>query len=325
MKPSKFWESTKYYSIGVYKYADEDHCFLLAAGIAFNVLYCIIPLSLVAFYFFSLLVTHHNAAEYIVNYIISSVPVAVSAADAHNWLRTEVVKAAHKGIIAGIVGFVTLFWLASALFSTLRTSLNAIHNMVSKKSVVLEKLLDFFLMVIVLVLLLLSTFLSPIANLLQHVGSNFLPAWLVAILDTAVPRIIAVVTSIILYVILFRMLPHERLSNKVIFVSAATTVVLTETMRFLFSYYMGHISSIGALYGTYAFLVGISLWIYYASIAFLVGAEVGWLYKERHESRTDAQALKRTAETTQNPFEDTTHHEGHPKTNPTKPARTIPT
>ena len=37
-------------------------------------------------------------------------------------------------------------------------------------------------------------------------------------------------------------------------------VVLTEAMRFLFSYYMSHVSSIGALYGTYAFLVGIAWW-----------------------------------------------------------------
>jgi uncharacterized BrkB/YihY/UPF0761 family membrane protein len=45
-----------------------------------------------------------------------------------------------------------------------------------------------------------------------------------------------------------------------------------------------HISSVGTLYGTYAFLIGISLWVYYASLAFLIGAEVGWLYKERHET-----------------------------------------
>jgi uncharacterized BrkB/YihY/UPF0761 family membrane protein len=79
------------------------------------------------------------------------------------------------------------------------------------------------------------------------------------------------------------MLPHERLSRKVIFISAATTVILTEAMRGLFVYYMSHVSSIGTLYGTYAFVIGISLWVYYASLAFLIGAEVGWLYNERNE------------------------------------------
>ena len=317
MKRDQLWDSIKYYAKGLYIHVDEDHCFLLGAGIAFNVLYCIIPLSLVAFYFFSILLTHRSAAEYIVNYIVSSVPIAVSAQDAHSWLRTEVVKMAHKGFIAGIVGFVTLFWLASALFSTLRTSLNAIHNMTSKQSVVIEKLLDFLLTVVVLLLLLLSTFLSPIANLLQHLGTDILPHWLSGIVNTAIPRVISLLTSVALYYILFRMLPHERLSNNVIWVSVSTTVILTEAMRFLFSYYMSHVSSIGALYGTYAFLVGISLWIYYASVAFLVGAEVGWLYKEKHEP-TEHHPLT--------PFEslvDSHVSEEHHKANPTNPATAV--
>jgi uncharacterized BrkB/YihY/UPF0761 family membrane protein len=35
-------------------------------------------------------------------------------------------------------------------------------------------------------------------------------------------------------------------------------------------------------------LVGTSLWVYYASAAFLIGAEVGWLYKERNEVQSVA-------------------------------------
>lgn len=283
MKETAIWKWIKYYVIGVFRNAEDDHCFLLAAGIAFNVLYCSIPLSLVAFYFFSVALTHHNAADSIVNYVTTALPVSVSGPTLHNWLHSEVTKIGHKGAIAGIVGFVSLFWIASALFSTLRTSVNAVHHMSSKKNVVFQKLLDFFLMALVLVLLFVSTFLSPVVSLLQRLGTDVLPVWLAGAVGSAIPRLIALGTSIALYLILFRMLPHDRLSNKVIFISAATTVVLTEAMRFPFVYYMTHISSIGTLYGTYAFLVGVSLWIYYASVAFLIGAEAGWLYKEKHE------------------------------------------
>jgi membrane protein len=280
---SKVWNSIKYYSVGIYNYADEDHCFLLSAGIAFNVLYCILPLSLVIFYFFSATLTSDKAISYVVQYVTSSFPIPVYEEDVRAWLSRETLKAAGTSSIAGIVGGISLFWLASILFSTLRTSLNAVFNMIPKRNVLYQKLLDFILMLIVLVLLLSSTFLSPLLDLLSRLGSEVLPLWLWNLLDTAVPRIVSISLSVLLYVILFRMLPHERLSNKVIFISAATTVVLTEAMGTLFSYYMTHISSIGSLYGTYAFLVGISLWVYYASLAFLIGAEVGWLYKERNE------------------------------------------
>jgi membrane protein len=199
------------------------------------------------------------------------------------WLARELGAASRSGAIAGIVGAVSLFWLASVLFSSLRTSLNAVLNLPAKSNAIIQKLLDFLLMIVVLVLLLASTFLSPIVTLLERLGTQYLPLWLANLLDTAIPRVVAISITVILYLVLFRMLPNERLSRPVLLVSAMTTVILTEAMRLLFVYYMTHISSIGTLYGTYAFLIGISLWIYYASLAFLIGAEVGWLYKERHE------------------------------------------
>jgi len=321
---SKIWNSIKYYSVGIYNYADEDHCFLLSAGIAFNVLYCILPLSLVIFYFFSATLTSDKAVSYVVQYITSSFPIPVYEEDVRAWLSRETVKVAGTSSIAGIVGGISLFWLASILFSTLRTSLNAVFNMIPKRNVIYQKLLDFILMLIVLVLLLSSTFLSPVLDLLSRLGSEVLPAWLWNLLDTAIPRIVSIGLSVLLYVILFRMLPHERLSKKVILISAATTVILTEAMGTLFSYYMTHISSIGSLYGTYAFLVGISLWVYYASLAFLIGAEVGWLYKERHEIVVAPVIVEAAKAVLQNPGEAAVDKEileafEQSKLNPAKP------
>jgi membrane protein len=270
----------------LYNKTDEDHCFLFSAGIAFNVLYSIVPLSLVIFYVFSASLTSDKAISSVVGYITESFPVPVYSDDLRVWLTAEIPKAGHAGIIAGIVGGITLFWLASTLFSTLRTSINAVFGMSTKRSVIYQKLLDFLLMIAVLVLLLVTTFLSPVVSVLQHLGTEVLPGWLSFVLDTTIPRLVSLVVSIVLYLLLFYLLPHESLSRKVLVVSAATTVVLTETMRLLFTYYMKHLSSIGTLYGAYAFLIGISLWVYYASFALLIGAEIGKLYKERNEPAT---------------------------------------
>ncbi len=284
MKDSRIWNSISYYAKGLYNYVDEDHCFLLAAGIAFNVLYCILPLSLVGFYFFSATLTSERAVTQVVTYITTSFPVPVYEEDVRSWLTTQLTKMGHQSNMAGLIGGIALFWLASVLFSTLRTSLNAVLNMPAKSNVILQKLRDFVLMIVILLLLLASTFLSPVVDLLQHLGTQVLPGWLAYVLDSTVPRIVSIAISILLYVLLFRMLPNQRLSWKVIFVAAGTSVLLTEAMKLLFVYYMKHLSSIGTLYGAYAFLVGISLWVYYASTAFLIGAEVGWLYQERHET-----------------------------------------
>jgi membrane protein len=282
-RKQRAWDSIKYYAVGLYNYVDEDHCFFLAAGIAFNVLYCILPLSLVIFYLFSAALTSEAAINYIFKVLSDSFPIPFYQEALKGWIAKQIASIASNSHIAGIIGGVSLVWLAMILFSTLRTSLNAVLNIKTKRSYFWLKLRDLILMVVVLVLLLSSTFLEPLWSVLQRLGSRILPAWLDAMVGTAIPYFVSLGTSILLYTLLFRMLPHERLSRKVVLISATTTVVLTEAMRQLFLYYMSHISSIGALYGTYAFLVGTSLWVYYASAAFLIGAEVGWLYKERNE------------------------------------------
>ena len=322
------WNSIKYYAAGVYNYTDEDHCFLLAAGIAFNVLYCVLPLSLVVFYFFSAALTSEKAIASVVNYITQSFPLPVYEGDVRTWLTKELATIGHESNLAGLIGGITLFWLGSILFSTLRTSLNAVFNMVPKSNMIYQKLLDFLLMIVILVLLLFSTLLSPIVNLLQHLGTQILPAWLAYILNTTIPRFVSLAISIALYVILFRMLPHERLSRKAILVSAATTVVLTEAMRLLFGYYMSNISSIGTLYGAYAFVIGVSLWVYYASLAFLIGAEVGWLYKERNEISIALPLTEQEKELAKNPGSaaieaSLIEHYERVKHNPARPAGEI--
>ena len=313
-----------YFAKGLFRYIEEDHCFLLAAGIAFNVLYCILPLSLVIFYFFSATLASATAVTDVVNYLTTSLPLPLYQNELRGWLTKELTTIGQAGGTAGIIGAVALFWLASILFSTLRTSLNAILNMPPHTNAIIQKLRDFFLMIVVLVLLLGSTFLSPLASVVLRLGAQVLPGWVADLLNSALPRVISLALSLLLYLLLFWMLPHRRLSWRTIAISTATTVLLTEGMKVAFSYYLRHMSTIGTLYGTYAFLVGISLWVYYASLAFLIGGEVGWLYRERFEM---AVAGTHTPETDRlndpgmsvlQPATMTAYEEA--KHNPTKPA-----
>jgi membrane protein len=281
---STVWHSIKYYAVGLWHYADDDHCFLLAAGIAFNVLYCLIPLTLVAFYIFSIALSNEEqASRTVLNYISQTLPLPYYREALVQWLSIKLVAVKHTGPIAGLVGGITLAWLASIVFSTLRTSLNAIYGFRTKSNYFKQKLLDIVLMVVVIVLLLGTTLLTPFISLFHQLGSSWLPDSISNFSDSVVPFFVSLGLSALLYIILFRMLPHERLSRNAVFVSAATAVILTELMKYAFSFYMQKLSSVGALYGSFAFIVGISLWIYYVSVVFTIAAEVGWLYRERHE------------------------------------------
>jgi membrane protein len=64
-------------------------------------------------------------------------------------------------------------------------------------------------------------------------------------------------------------------------VSAIAATFFWEIARQLFGYYITNVATLNRIYGTYALLVIVAFWIYYSSILFLVGAEIGQLYRER--------------------------------------------
>jgi membrane protein len=67
-------------------------------------------------------------------------------------------------------------------------------------------------------------------------------------------------------------------------VSAFWAALLWEAAKQLFGYYLYHFSSFGKIYGTYALVVVVAFWIYFSSVVFIVGAEIGKLFQERLES-----------------------------------------
>jgi membrane protein len=285
----RFLSAAKYYLIGVWKRIDEDHCFLHASGIAYNVFLSIIPLSLLLLEAVSTFVQRSvQGPKIVVNWITQSIPDAayqnyepkINAA-----LQTLLNTLSHSSHWAGIVGGLTLMWLGSALFSTLRTTMNHIFRLKARSNGILLKLLDFLMMIVVIILFLILPLIWPVVKYVIVHGGSLFPGPLASLMKTGLPFVISLTISIIMYYMLYRILPYQRLPNKVIAVSALTTVALIEVVKIGFSIYMQHASSIGTLYGAYAFLIGIALWIYYVSIVFTLGAEVGWLYWMRHEAQ----------------------------------------
>src|SRR5204863_1911538 len=86
----RFWDATKYYFAGLYNHMDDDHCFLLSAGIAFNVLYCIIPLSLLIYDVFSFILrSNEKATIIIVQYLSTSIPIPEYRSLVERWLNKK--------------------------------------------------------------------------------------------------------------------------------------------------------------------------------------------------------------------------------------------
>ncbi len=283
-----FKDSVRYYSLGLYNSLDDDHCFLFASGIAYNVILCIIPLSLILFQAFSIFLQNDETARTIViGYLQQSFPVGGYDKVITEWVQHQLVSVADLAFIPSVIALLVLLWLSSALFSSLRTSLNAIFHMKSTKHMAVLKLYDIGMIVLLTFFLLISFLVLPLFGALRQLGNKYLPYELSEFLGSTLAYVVPLSFIAFVFLILFKIIPNEKLPWRVAFVSTLVTVGLLEVSRVLFAWYLSSISSIGALYGAYAFLVAIALWAFYGSLVFLIGAEVGKLYNERIKEKKE--------------------------------------
>jgi membrane protein len=80
-------------------------------------------------------------------------------------------------------------------------------------------------------------------------------------------------TMIILFFLLYSILPAKKMPFLPVLISSIITSTLLLTGALLLTYYMSH-SSIGEIYGVAASLLILLFWVYYSANVFLLGAEL---------------------------------------------------
>jgi membrane protein len=264
---------------------DADHCFIFASGIAFNVLLCIIPLSLILFQIFSFILQNNDSAKFaVLEYIQSSLPIEGYGPALRDWVQNQFAYVSNVSYIPGIIALIVLLWLGSALFSSLRSTVNGIFKFSTHHNMAVLKIKDIGMILVISFFLLLTILFSPILTGLQKVSNEYLPAFLSSLIHSSLSYLVPIALSIVLFLYLFHSLPHQRIPWRVSILSTLITAGLIEGMKYLFIFYLDKISNIGAVYGAYAFFVAIALWAYYVALVFTFGAEIGKLYKDRAEA-----------------------------------------
>src|SRR5947209_6050949 len=99
-----FKEGAKYYTKGLWNGMDADHCFLFASGIAYNVLLCIIPLSLILFQILSLVLqSSASAKQAVFEYMKTSLPIEGYGQAMQDWVQNQLSYVSNASFIPGII------------------------------------------------------------------------------------------------------------------------------------------------------------------------------------------------------------------------------
>lgn len=279
----RFIQDAWYYIKGLYDRVGQHHVFLMASGLAFSLFVCIIPLVLIVFFVLGYVLQKPSVASEINLFIERAIPYAEYAA----YIKTVVFDRVqefmqYKGL-AGPIGFIGLFLAASGLFSSMRTTLNTIYHFQPTESVLLGKVRDLAMVLFVLLYFLASVAVFPALEVVREYagGLGFLNKIGMGFAENLVTGGISFIVMLVIFIVLYWYIPQRGVSFRTVLVSGVSAAVLWELARQLFGVYIENVVTFNRIYGAYALVVVVAFWIYYSSIVFIIGAEIGQLYREK--------------------------------------------
>jgi membrane protein len=205
-------------------------------------------------------------------------------------LQTAVANASEQspGILATLIGAVTLVATASGTFGEMQSALNAIWKAkpagttVSRliraraASLGLVATLGFLLVVSLAA----SAALTAFGNQLDAV----LPFG--KFVMTLLNFVLSFVLISVLFAAVYKVLPDRHLEWRDVIIGAALTALLFVIGKSLIGWYIGS-SAIASTYGAAGSLIVLLLWVYYSAQIFLLGAEFTKVFATQHGSKQD--------------------------------------
>ena len=259
----------------------------LGAALAFYTLFSLTPLLLLVVGIGGL-VFGEKAAESQIVWQVTDL-VGVTGAAAIEAILQGTRDTTH-GILASIVGFVTLLLGASAVFIELRDALNTIWEIPAAQAtglrsivnIIKERLFSFGLVLAIGFLLLVSLAVSASLAALGKYSASFVPLPEVILLVANGLVSFAVITG--LFAAIYKVIPDVRIEWRDVLLGAAVTSTLFTLGKLAIGMYLGR-ASFASTYGAAASVVLFIFWVYYSSQVFFLGAEFTKAFANRYGSR----------------------------------------
>jgi membrane protein len=195
-----------------------------------------------------------------------------------------------EGALATIVGLVTLFIGATAVFGELQATLNLIWEVRPAPTsgvwagiwaVLRERIFSLALVLALAFLLLVSLVISAAlasATALFHGPEQ---ALLSRLLEIAVSLLVLT----FVFALLYKYVPDAEIGWQDVWLGGCITAVLFTLGKTAIGFYLGQ-ASVGSAYGAAGSLVVLLVWVYYSALIMFFGAEFTHVYATRHGTVT---------------------------------------
>lgn len=285
-----------------WKAFNEDDCMTLGAAMAYYTVFSLAPLLLtiisIAGLVFGRDAVQHQIAGQIQGLIGAGAAQQVESMLAHQGQNQS------GGILGTAIGILTLIFGATGAFVALQEALNKAWHVQpdpSKggvKAFLTKRVMSFGMILGVVFLLIASLTVSVALAAISTWMGGYLPAGVSAGMLQALSFVVSLVVIAALFAVILKFLPDGRIEWRDAWVGGALTSVLFTIGETALGIYLGKAAP-GSAYGAAGSLVVIVLWLYYASLILLFGAELTkvWAAAHRREIRPEPGAVRVVTET----------------------------
>lgn len=298
----KYKNNNKNFFASLLSKLEEHNIFLLSGGLTFFVFVCIIPLVFIIFYFAgSTLDSYIESSKIpisvqIENFLNNTIPVAEHAEKLKDFIFQCVEETRNNKTHAGYFGFFGLLLASTGLFSAIRTVLDIVYKVNTKRHIIKAKLRDLLTLVIVILFFLMSAILPSfeiIKFIIEKLDLIKLPMLDKESLEIflhlnsstgykATYSLLSFLTTFILLFCCYYFVPQDNIPKRTALISALFGTIFWALAKQVFRIYL-EFRTWNEIYGTYFLFIALAFWVYYSCFVFILSAEIGQVLREKYK------------------------------------------
>ncbi len=275
----------------VWKSLGDDDVMFLASGVSFNLLLAVVPFVLLLASVSTLFLgtTPDSAADVALTFLDRLLP-------SKNWsegdlVRETISEIARVGSAVTLYSAIGFLWFSTRVFSSMRSVFQRTFDVPNERGILHGKLFDVACSALAAIGITaygsLSAYMLAATTrgvaVLTHLGVR---ESVMGPLEYAFGRLIAFLLVVLLCFAAYRLVPNRPIPSRTAWVGSITTSLLFELARIGFGRYVQTFAPSSLYTGAIATLVVVTLWTYYASLIFIIGAEVAQVVELRRHPKT---------------------------------------
>lgn len=193
-----------------------------------------------------------------------------------------------QSVLATVISLATLLIGATTVFAELQSDLDRIWRVPAPVtenglwSLLRARLLSFGLVLGIVFLLLISLVVSAVTAAFGKWSNGVLADWAISL--EVLNFGISFAVTMLLFAMIYKLMPRARVAWRDVWVGAAVTALLFAIGKLLIGFYLGTFG-VASSFGAAGSLVVLLMWVYYSAQIFLLGAEFTWVYSHEYGSR----------------------------------------